>query len=425
VGLFSKKKPKAENSLSTSKSIFWGGSTAGTPVNEISAMQTAAVYSCVRVISETLAALPLHVYRREDSGTRPIPAHHLYNLLHNAPNPEMTSFIFRETLMGHLLIYGNAFAQIMRDSAGRVTALYPLLPHKTDVWRGESGEIYYTYWCDRDEANARNSDKTGEPGGVTLRKDQVLHIPGLSFNGLVGYSPIALAKNAVGMAIATENYGAGFFANGANPGGVLEFPGDFGEKGVAHLRDAWEVIHRGVQNSGKIAVLESGMTYHPISVPPEQAQFLETRRFQLNEIARIFRVPPHMIGDLEKSSFSNIEQQSLEFVKYCINPWVERWEQTMWLNLILPSEKPTHLIKFNVDGLLRGDYETRMKGYATGIQNGFLCPNDVRKLENMNEIPAEEGGFNFMVNGNMVKLKDVGAAYRKGEQNKSEPNKNE
>jgi len=408
VGLFSRfsKKPKTENNLSTSRSVFWGGSTSGTVVNEMTAMQTAAVYSCVRVISEAVAALPLHVYRYENNSTIMTPEHHLYNILHHAPNPEMTSFIFRETLMSHLLIYGNAFAQIIRDSAGRVTALYPLLPNKMDVWRGESGEIYYTYWRDTDENNS--GEKTGD---VTLRNDQVLHIRGLSFNGLVGYSPIALAKNAVGMAIATENYGAGFFANGSNPGGVIETPATV--KKPEKLRDSWELLYKGSQNSGKIAILEEGLTFHAISVPPEQAQFLETRKFQINEIARIFRVPPHMIGDLEKSSFSNIEQMSLEFVKYCLNPWINRWEQAMWQSLILPSERTTYFIKFNLDGLLRGDYETRQKGYAIGIQNGYLSPNDVRKLENMNEIPEERGGFNYMVNGNMVKLEDVGAAYLK------------
>jgi len=444
--------PKIENNLSTTKSIFWGGTAAGVSVNETSAMQTAAVYSCVRVISEAVAGLPLGVYCYEEmqtgraggggdgqgegssgrstTGTSAVRKHHLYSLLHNAPNPEMSSFVFRETLMSHLLIYGNAFAQIMRDGSGRVTALYPLLPNKIDVWRSNAGEIFYTYWRDADEAAARGGrfpphpndryspDGFNPAGGIVLRKDQVLHIPGLSFNGLVGYSPIALAKNAVGMAIATENYGAGFFANGANPGGVLEHPSSIKAEGISKLRDAWEVIHKGAGNAGKVAVLEDGLKYHPISVSPEQAQFLETRKFQLNEIARIFRVPPHMIGDLDKSSFSNIEQQSLEFVKYCVNPWIIRWEQALWQNLLPPSERDTHFIKFNLDGLLRGDYETRMKGYAVGIQNGFLCPNDVRKLENMNEISEEKGGFNFMVNGNMVKLEDVGAAYlaRRGQQ---------
>lgn len=202
-----------------------------------------------------------------------------------------------------------------------------------------------------------------------------------------------------------------FFANGANPGGILEHPGAI--KNPGSIRDSWEALYKGAKNSGKVAVLEDGLKFHQVSIPPEQAQFLETRKFQLNEIARIFRIPPHMIGDLEKSSFSNIEQQSLEFVKYTLDPWVIRWEQSMHQSLILPSEKDTVFIKFNLDGLLRGDYETRMKGYSIGIQNGFMSPNDVRRLENLNEIPDELGGNNYMVNGNMVKLADAGAAYGK------------
>lgn len=412
MGLFSrffKEKPK--NTLSTSRSFFWGSTKAGVLVNEATALQTAAVYACVRLISEAVAGLPLHIYSHDTGGSKPVTTHNLYTLLHYAPNPEMTSFVFRETLMGHLLLYGNAYAQILRDGGGRVTGLYPLLPNKMDISRSDKGEIYYTYWRDRDETRQRD-----ESGGITLRREDVLHIPGLSFDGMKGYSPIAMAKNAIGMAIATENYGASFFANGATPGGLLEHPGTV--KDTEALRDAWDVVHKGVHNSSKVGVLSDGLKYQQISIPPEQSQFLETRKFQLNEIARIFQVPPHMIGDLEKSSFNNIEQQSLEFVKYCVNPWVNRWEQAMWHSLLLPSEKTRVFVKFNLDGLMRGDYETRMKGYSIGIQNGFMCPNDIRKLEDLNEIPEEEGGFNFMVNGNMVKLKDVGAAYRKrGENN--------
>lgn len=405
MGFFSRKKtPK--NSLSTSKNFFWGSSTSGTFVNENTAMQTAAVYACVRVISEAIASLPLHVYRYEENGSKLLPGHSLYNILHNAPNPEMTSFVFRETLMSHLLLWGNAYAQIIRDGGGRVLALYPLLPNKTDVWRGPDGQIYYTYWRNTDES--RPNEKSG---GVTLSKDDVLHISGLSFDGLVGYSPIALTKNAVGMAIATEDYGASFFANNANPGGILEHPGTL--KNPDQIRAAWEMLYKGGNKAHRIAVLEEGLKFHPISVPPEEAQFLETRKFQLDEIARIFRIPPHMVGDLEKSSFSNIEQQSLEFVKYTLDPWVVRWEQTMNQSLLLPSEKASVFIKFNLDGLLRGDYATRMNGYAIGRQNGWLSANDIRRLENMNEITPEEGGDLYLVNGNMVKLADAGAAYTK------------
>lgn len=407
MGFFSRKKREnPQNSLSTSKSFFWGGSTSGPFVNENTAMQNAAVYACVRVISEAIASLPLHVYRYEDTGTKLLPGHSLYNLLHNAPNPEMTSFVFRETLMSHLLLWGNAYAQIIRDGGGRVLALYPLLPNKTDVWRGPDGQIYYTYWRNTDES--RPNEKSG---GVTLSRDDVLHIPGLSFDGLVGYSPIALAKNAVGMAIATEDYGASFFANNANPGGILEHPGTL--KNPDQIRAAWETLYKGGSRSHRIAVLEEGLKFHAISVPPEEAQFLETRKFQLNEIARIFRIPPHMVGDLEKSSFSNIEQQSMEFVKYTLDPWVVRWEQAMHQSLLLSSEKATHFIKFNLDGLLRGDYATRMNGYAIGRQNGWLSANDIRRLENMNEIPPEDGGDLYLVNGNMVKLSEAGAAYTK------------
>jgi HK97 family phage portal protein len=374
-------------------------------VTETTAMQTAAVYACVRVISESIASLPLHIYRRNENGAKTAPEHHLYNLLHYAPNAEMTSFVFRETLMSHLLIWGNAYAQIIRDGGGRVVSLYLLCPHKMDVSRDENGKLYYTYWKDKDESRAREKS-----GMVTFRREEILHIPGLGYDGLVGYSPIALARNAVGMAIATEEYGSSFFANGANPGGILEHPDTVSDHD--DVRAAWESLYKGAHNSNRVAILEDGLKFKPVSIPPEQAQFLQTRKFQLNEIARIFRVPPHLIGDLEKSSFSNIEQQSLEFVKYCINPWVERWEQAMQQSLILPSEKTTHYIKFNIDGLMRGDYETRMKGYAVGIQNGFFSPNDVRRLENMNLIESPAGD-RYMVNGNMIDIEDVGKQWEK------------
>ena len=246
-----------------------------------------------------------------------------------------------------------------------------------------------------------------DAGLAILKPSDVLHIPGLGFDGLVGYSPIAMAKNAIGLAIATEEYGAKWFANGAAPSGVLEHPGTI--KDPSRVREAWQSQFGGSSNSGKIAVLEEGMKYTPITISPEQAQFLETRKFQINEIARIFRVPPHMVGDLEKSSFSNIEQQSLEFVKYTLDPWVVRWEQSIHRSLLSEDEKATYFVKFNVEGLLRGDYQSRMNGYAIGRQNGWMSANDIRELENLDRIPAEEGGDLYLINGNMLPLKDAGA----------------
>ena len=399
-GLFrSRDKPK--NRVGGGWNFLFGGTTSGKAVNERTAMQTSAVYACVRILAESVAGLPLHVYERTANGSKSTkPSHPLYRLLHDEPNREMTSFVFRETLMSHLLLWGNAYAQIIRDGRGFPIALYPLLPDRMAVDRNESGELVYTYQSDK--------------GQIKLRRENVLHIPGLGFDGLIGYSPIAMAKNAVGLALATEDYGATFFANGANPGGVLEHPGVIKPEQADRLRESWQSQFGGA-NAHKVAVLEEGLKFHQMSIPPEQAQFLETRKFQINEIARIFRVPPHMVGDLEKSSFSNIEQQSLEFVKYTLDPWVVRWEQSLQQALILPSEKATIFIKFNLDGLLRGDYQSRMQGYSTGIQNGFMSVNDVRGLEDMNLLTAEEGGDLHFVNGNMVKLADVGAAYKPNE----------
>jgi HK97 family phage portal protein len=397
-----KARDKPENrTAGSSYTFFMGGSTAGKIVTERSAMQMTAVYSCVRILAEAIAGLPLHLYRYTDSGGKEKATDHpLYLLLHDEPNPEMSSFVFRETLMTHLLLWGNAYAQIIRNGKGEVMALYPLMPNKMSVERDENGQLYYTYTRSAEEA------KTAETGRVILLPKDVLHIPGLGFDGLVGYSPIAMAKNAIGLAIATEEYGAKFFANGAAPSGVLEHPGTI--KDPQRVREAWQSQFGGSSNSGKIAVLEEGMKYTPISISPEQAQFLETRKFQINEIARIFRVPPHMVGDLEKSSFSNIEQQSLEFVKYTLDPWVVRWEQSIARSLLSENEKKQYFVKFNLEGLLRGDYASRMNGY-TARQNGWMSANDIRELENLDRIPAEEGGDLYLINGNMLPLKQAGA----------------
>lgn len=401
----SRDKPK---DLFTGGSIFrFGRSNSGQTVNEKTAMQMSAVYACVRIIAEAIAQIPLNVYRLTvDGGKEKDLRHPLFFLLHDEPNPEMTSFIFRETLMSHLLLWGNAYAQIIRNGKGEVVGIYPLMPDRMQVDRNEAGNLIYTYTKYYDEVGAKHAFEQ-----ITLPAYQVLHIPGLGYDGLIGYSPIAMARNAIGMSMAAEDFGATFFANGATPGGVLEHPGIV--KDPERLRESWHAQFSG-KNSHNIAVLEEGMTFKPMSIPPEEAQFLETRKFQIDEIARIFRVPPHMVGDLEKSSFSNIEQQSLEFVKYTVGPWVARWEQSLAQALLLPSEKKQYTIKYNLDGLLRGDYESRMNGYAVGRQNGWLSANDIRELENMNKIPAEEGGDEYLINGNMTKLKDAGLFANKG-----------
>lgn len=400
-GLF-KSRDKPTNSYdSPSYSYFFGRSNSGKQVSDRTALQHTVVYACVRVLSEAIAQLPLHVYKYTENGKERVPMHPLYFLLHDQPNPEMTSFIFRETLMSHLLIYGNAYAQIIRNGRGEVIGLYPLMPDKIKVDRDEKNNLIYIY-SRYDEANPNLKDQ----GEITLKAENVLHIPGLGFDGLVGYSPIAMAKNAIGISLACEEYGSAFFANGASPSGILEHPGVI--KDPDKVRKAWHNAY-GSGNSHKVAVLEEGMKYQPISIPNNEAQFLETRKFQVEEIARLYRVPLHMIGDLEHATFSNIEQQSLEFVKYTLDPWLVRWEQSLQKALLSDSEKGQYFIKFNVEGLLRGDYASRMQGYATARQNGWMSANDIRTLENMNLIPAEEGGDLYLCNGSFTKLADAGA----------------
>ena len=416
----SRDKPKVKNSLGSNifNSIF-NSSSSGKSVSQTSALSVTAVYSCVRILSEAIAGLPLHTYKcRSNGGKEKAIDHPLYFILHDEPNPEMTSFVFRETMMSHLLLWGNAYAQILRNGKGDVIALYPLAPNRMTVDRASNGRIYYTYSTSDDD-----NPKLKSKGQVYLKAEDVLHIPGLGFDGLVGYSPIAMARNAIGMAMACEEYGAKFFANGASPSGVLEHPSTI--KNPDKLGESWNSLFKGSSNSHQIAVLEEGLKYQPISISPNEAQFLETRKFQINEIARIFRIPPHMIGDLEKSSFSNIEQQSLEFVKYTLDPWVTRWEQSICRRLFKDSEKAEYFVKFNVDGLLRGDYQSRMNGYATGRQNGWLSANDIRELENMNQIPDELGGNLYLVNGSMTKLEDAGAFADNIEINEKEENDNE
>ena len=279
--LFHRRKARADPKDATSGSVYrayYGHTSSGKTVTERSSMQVTAVYACVRVLAEAVASLPLHLYKEENGSKVKATDHPLYFLLHSEPNEEMTAYTFWETLLTHLLLWGNAYVQIIRNGKGEITALYPLMPNRMTVDRDDKGQLYYQYNTSKDDA------PTMKGSMVNLKPSDVLHIPGLGFDGLVGYSPIAMAKNAIGMAIACEEYGAKFFANGATPGGILEDPGTV--KDPQRGRDSWTSAFGGSSNFNKVAVLEEGMKYTPISISPEQAQFLETRKFQINEIAR-------------------------------------------------------------------------------------------------------------------------------------------
>lgn len=406
-GLFKSRDKPQDSYLFSSAPFLFGRSISGVNVNETTAMQVSAVYACVRILAESIAALPLHVYEYKNGGGKErVPNHPLYFILHDAPNPEMTSFTFREIMMTHLLLYGNCYAHIIRDRGRQncVAGLYPLIPNRMQVERDDNGAIIYRYTPTLAEGRFKKT------ATVMLPREEVLHIPALGFDGLIGFSPIAMARNAIGVAIACEEFGAKFFENDARPSGILKHPGTI--KNPDKLKESWQSSFSGA-NHGKTAVLEEGVEYETISIPPDDAQFLDTRKFQLNEIARIFRVPPHMIADLDRATFSNIEHLSLEFVKFSLNPWVIRWEQGLCKSLLLPNERGKFFVKFNVDGLMRGDYHSRMTGYATARQNGWLSANDIREMEDLNPISESDGGNYYLVNGNFTKLADAGAAYKK------------
>jgi HK97 family phage portal protein len=361
-------------------------SRTGINVTEETALYSVAVWACVRLLSETLASLPLFLYKRIDPrGKEKATDHFLYNLLHDAPNPEMTSMTFRETLMAHLVTWGNAYGLIDWEDYTTAKAIWPMRPDMVMVSR-EEGKIVYRYTVPR------------EGRSIILPAYRVLHIPGLGFDGLIGYSPITMAREAIGLTMATEEFGARFFGNGAQPGLVIKHPGQMSPTSRDNFTKSWEESHKGLEKAHKAAILEEGMDVKAIGIPPEDAQFLETRKFQRGEIASFFHIPPHMIGDLEKATFSNIEQQSLEFVVYTMRPWLVRWEQAINMKLLNVNEQKDYFAEFLVDGLLRGDFVSRTQGYWTAIQGGWLSPNEIRELENKN---PREGGDNYLQPVNM------------------------
>ena len=378
---------KPRNAISAAPTFYFGSSTSGKSVNPKNAVQVSTVYACVRVIAETIASLPLGVYETTEKGSKKAVEHPLYRLLHDEPNPEMTSFVWRETVLSHLLLWGNSYSQIIRSGKTSILGLYPLLPDRMEVDRDSGGRLTYTY-------------TTTEGSAVQLNPEDVLHIPGLGFDGIMGYSPIALEKNAIGLGIAAEEYGSKFFQNGARPSGILTHPNTI--RDPKRLRESWNATYGGSSNGAKVAILEENMSFTPISLPNNEAQFLETRKFQVEEICRIFRVPPHLIGDLSRSTFSNIEHQSIDFAMHTIRPWLVRIEQAMNRALFSDTEKGRFYVQFNIDGLMRGDYKSRMEGYAIARQNGWMSANDIRALENMNPIPDEEGGNTYLCNGNLI-----------------------
>ena len=366
---------------------FIGGATdTGIDVNEWTALNNSVVFACVRILSETLATVPCHLYERKERGKERAYSHALYRVLHDQANPEMSAFTMFETMQGHLGTWGNAYAEQQRNRAGDVVAIWPLRPDLTYADRVRNKLVYRTVIGGK---------------GYVLPQDKVLHIGGLGFDGIVGYSPISMARQTIGLSAGAEKYGAKFFGNNARPGGFLKHPGKLSPEAQKRLVASWEDRHSGLDNVNRLAVLEEGMEFQTVGVPPQDAQMLQTRKFQVAEIARWYRMPLHKIQEMESATFSNIEQQSIEFVVDTMLPWIRRWESAIRTQLLTPAERERYYAEFLMEGLLRGDTAARYQAYSVARQWGWMSANDVREAENMNPLPDEEGDI-YLVPMNMV-----------------------
>ena len=349
----------------------------GSFIDEEKALRFAAVYACVRVLSESIAQLPLKMYKRNKDGRSPASDHILAGLLHDAPNECMSAFNFWEGMMASLVLWGNAYALRDQDGAGRPTALWLLDPSKVVPRKMPGGSVVY--------------DVYSELGNKTYMREEVFHVPGLGFDGIKGRSVVRMAHESISQGMAASEYAGRFFENDATPRGVLETDSVFKDATVVdRLRKSWNDIYQGAENAHKVAILEQGLKFKPLTVNPEDAQLLETRKFNRSEVAGVFRVPLHMIGDLEKATFSNIEHQSIEFVKFSLSPWMKRIEQSINLQLLIPSERKRYFAEFVADGMLRGDVKSRYESYEVGIRSGWLSINEVRGMENL--APLDKGG---------------------------------
>jgi HK97 family phage portal protein len=358
---------------------YTGPSNAGPSVNQASSLTYSAVWSAVRAISEGVASLPLQVFRRDVNGGRNKATDHpLYKILHDRPNPEMGALQFRETLLAHVLTWGNGYAEIERDPAGNIIYLWPLRPDVCQPVRDKNGDLYYQY------------------GNIIFLPDEILHIKGLSFDGVKGYSIISQAKESIGLGLALENYGTSFFGNGAKPSGVISVPGKLNTEAIQNMRKSWEEMHSTSRNSHRVAILQNGVSYQSIGIAPDDAQWMASRSFQLQEIARWFRIPASKIGDKSGTSYSSLEQDNLNFLQETLRPWLIRIEQEISMKLI---KDPDVYAEHNQDALLRGDSASRSAFYASALAWGWLSRNEVRALENLPS--SGPNGDSYMTPKNM------------------------
>lgn len=362
-------------------------SMSGQIVTADTAIRVMAVYRAVRLLSQTIASLPIRVFKVMGNGAlAPAEQHPLHDLLTYRPNKWQTPFEWKEQMGGHLELRGNGYSELISDGRGRVREMIPLHPDrvypKREFVPGFDEEVqYYEFW-----------PKNG-PMRVVY-PDEMLHLRGYSIDGLIGLSPISIARETVGLTMAAEEHAARFFSNNASPGGVLSTPKTMDETAQKRLKKSWEAMHSGSRNAHRVAVLEDGLTWTQVGIDNRDAQFIENRKFQIREIARMFDLPPHKLMDMEQATFSNIEHQSIEFVQDAIRPRIIRWEEAMARDCLLPSDEGKYVLSFNLDALLRGDSAARGTFYKDLFSVGAFSPNDILRREGQN--PFKDGDERFV-----------------------------
>lgn len=371
------------------RSVYGGGPTAsGVDVTTESAMRVGAVYACVLVLSQSVAQLPLHMYKSVGKESQVADSHYLYSLTHDEPNAWMTDFDFKQLVMVHLLLRGNSLWIKTGLGDGVTRELIPIHPDFVrEIKQDEKLRLFY------------DIQRPGTTEVDSIPSERIVHFRGMSFNGFSGLNPIQYAREMIGLAIATERHGAKLFANGARLGGILQHPGKISKQAADRLIESFNSVHGGVENSHKTALIEEGMKWEKITMTAEDAQFLESRKFQRSEIAGIFRVPSHMINDLEKATFSNVEHLDLAFVKHSLTPWLVSIEKTLKKSLLTPQEKKKYYWKFKVEGLLRGDIKSRYEAFSKAVGGPWMLINEARAVEDMNMV---EGGEKLLQPLNML-----------------------
>ncbi|NCB31256.1 MAG: phage portal protein [Clostridia bacterium] len=375
-------------------------SKVGIHVTQKTAVQVTAVFACVRLLSESIASLPLTLFRKLPSGKEKADDRLLYAVLHDVPNPETDSFQFWQAFMANMLLYGRGFAEVVRNGAGEVAQMWNITTPYVKITRNKTTQ----------ELEYEVTSPAPEYKKYTLRKDQVFRVDWISMDGLNAFKPIELAQNAIGLNVAAEEFASNYFKNGMNVGGIVEYPDGLDDEAFDRYKKSMREGYEGLSNAARLLFLEQGSKFQKVTNTPEESQMLETRKFQVTEAARFYNVPAHMIGDLEHATFSNIEQMSLNFVIYSLRPYLVRIERAITAQLLMPAERRFYYAKFNVDALLRGDYKSRMEGYAQARQNGWMSANDIRELEDQDRIPREEGGDAYLANGNLRSLKELMSA---------------